>query len=181
MLKKIFTTCLIVLQLLTQSAFAFEFQPIRFIQPLPITSDILKNKTPARSESAFLFFKISDNFVNHPLAVGQGMSFSSGESADKKLSNPAGWRLTDAYLHAPLRARIHAAWQELRKPLVGQYSFASKSLTRFWQSRLLLGVHSGSFPGNNVAALMKRNMLFTVTDDNASVTRYDYDTNGKLF
>ena len=101
MLKKILAASLIVLHLLTQSAYAVEFRPI-IISPIPaqslqLSSDILKNKIPVSSESAFLFFKISDNFVNHPLADGQRMSFSSRVIADKKLSKPAGWRLTNAY------------------------------------------------------------------------------------
>lgn len=115
MIKKILSASLIILHLLTQSASAFEYLPIIqpiAIQPLQITSDILKNKMSFSGVNDFLFFKISDSFVNQPLAFGQGLSVFSNVSANQTLSNPAGWRLTGAYLHNPSQAIIKM------KPLV---------------------------------------------------------------
>lgn len=131
MFKKILVTSLIVLQISTQSACAFEFQPVLFIQSLPISPDILKNKTPARIESAFLFFKISDSFVSHALVDDQGIRISSEDLANEMLSNPAGWRLTGAYLRTLSLAPIGARGHQLRKSLVEQSASAANPPKNF--------------------------------------------------
>ena len=120
MLKKVLSASLVLLQILTQTASAMEFRPIA-VQPIPalpslITSDNLKNKNLSSNVNDFLFFKLSDSFVNQPLA-GQGLSVLSKGSADETLSSLAGWRLTGAYLPALTQARISATRQKLY-PLV---------------------------------------------------------------
>lgn len=115
LLKKIFSASLIILQILTQSASAFEYLPIIqpiAIQPLQITSDILKNKNPFSVVNNFLFFNISDMSLNQPLAEGQRLSVYSGVIAGQTLSNSSSWRLTGAYLRLLTQARLKM------KPLV---------------------------------------------------------------